>query len=729
MRRLGFFALLSLLALLGAVPLRAGTMQLRNLTIEPQFVCPGQAVTLRFQQLYSTNNGNMTWGVISTNDANWQDANDRFFMDSTHPNGSTAAAAPGAPAALQISLPGGLPNGFWHSYTFVTNIPASLPGTTATFIIRGNDGAPNWVAGAPFQAQISVSAEITCDKRAIVNNATLWEQSASAVLVIEQCAGTPTNTPTRTATRTATPSPTATFTRTASPTPSATPTQSPTRTATLTPSPTPTPSDTPTQTLTRTPTSTASPTVTFSFTPSPPFTATHTPTRTESFTPSDTPSQTPSRTATATPSATPTATLSFTESYTRTQTVTPSATPTVTPSITETTLFSPTFTPTWTDTPTATPSATQTSTFSPTQTYSFTPTATPTATPTQTFSYTATRTATPSVTLTYTDSPTVTVSPSITQTPIPVPFQLRVTVYNSAGERVRLLFDGSAAVLPTAITMDRSVIRSGLDSVSLDLLGALSSGGSTVAWLGQNDSGQPVKGGMYYIKLEYQDPFGAVTTFTESLQVLEGKAGNRLDIFNSAGELVMRANFGGLTRTVTDLAMDSSVLAAAFKADGSAEGRIEGTVTLSDGSQEPFSWDGRDMNGQPLASGTYTMLLVNETQQGSVVVSKSVSIIRGADAGLSWDPILGPNPAPVAGHPVWGRKLQLRYPPGELFTVNVSLYNQAGELVARGVDSSGSGSVWISYESAASGIYIAVLQGRLLSGAPYRRVLKAAILR
>jgi len=52
-----------------------------------------------------------------------------------------------------------------------------------------------------------------------------------------------------------------------------------------------------------------------------------------------------------------------------------------------------------------------------------------------------------------------------------------------------------------------------------------------------------------------------------------------------------------------------------------------------------------------------------------------------------------------------------------------------GEKVGAEAVASGSGRIWFSYENRASGVYLMVLEGRLLSGAPYRKVLKVAIVR
>jgi flagellar hook assembly protein FlgD len=308
-----------------------------------------------------------------------------------------------------------------------------------------------------------------------------------------------------------------------------------------------------------------------------------------------------------------------------------------------------------------------------------------------------------------------------------VPLRLSVVVYNAAGERVRVLFDGAASVLPPEIQLDKTVIRSGVDTVSLNLLGQLSTGGTVLSWQGQNDSGQAVRGGVYYFKVEYTDPFGQVTSFTKSIQVLEGSGGQHLDFYNSAGELVDRVDLSSLSKTATSFSFDKDSLAAAYSASGAALDAIQVSLHFADNTVLTLPWTGRGMDGQPLHSGTYTAVLVNEDQGGAQVASKSFTIIRGQDQDLSWTPLIGPNPAPAAGTALLGRVLQLRYPAGELLEPSAELYNLAGEKVSEVRDDLGSGTLWLSYEEKASGVYVAVLRGRLLSGVPYRRVLKVAI--
>jgi hypothetical protein len=193
------------------------------------------------------------------------------------------------------------------------------------------------------------------------------------------------------------------------------------------------------------------------------FPITFTPTST--FSPTSTP--TPSWTETRTPtfSNTPTPTSTFTQTYTATlsPTWTNSFTPTLSPTWTQT--DTQTMTPTWTGTPTwtFTPSHTPTKTMTPTFTYSPTITDTPTITLTPTVTSTWTITFTPTITLTPTITPTfppgdgLFVSRNVFRPHLDAgDLVIRVSVstaglyslkvYNSAGEKIRVLRDNRTAM-------------------------------------------------------------------------------------------------------------------------------------------------------------------------------------------------------------------------------------------------------------------------------------------
>jgi hypothetical protein len=539
-----------------------------------------------------------------------------------------------------------------------------------------------------------------------------------------------TATPTATRTSTATSSATATSTFTATPTP----TRTVTATFTATPSPaitatfTPTPTATPTSTFTATRTATSTATATYTRTATPTITVTYTPVITVPGSPTFTPSIT--ATSTATPTATPTYTITLTRTATPTDTPTgtvvitvpgsPSDTPTstATRTITATSTATPTYTgtqsptvsststPTFTDTPSHTPQPSGTATFTPTATRTVTasPSDTPTSTATRTF--TVTRTATPSVTASATR--TVTPSATPTRTPLPpppaTPLQLVISAYNSAGELVRVLFRGSASQLPLA--MDSSFNG---ESFDLRFPGVLVENGvvydGLLNWDLTNDAGQAVANGAYLIKADYEDPFGQHSTVSAAVEVLTHAGPNKLTLFNAAGEVVwerfLNSDYPGGIQS-----LDASIpqtYAPSFDANGN---NLSGPLLirgLSKGTTlETIPWDGKNNRGLPVSSGTYSMQLSYTNASGAITIETHPLTILATGGGPSLEgAYMAPNPA-LPGSP----GATVFYTPSAGLAAEAVVYDVTGAAVARGLDTLGTGRLFVDTGALPMGVYL-----------------------
>ena len=541
-----------------------------------------------------------------------------------------------------------------------------------------------------------------------------------------------TSTATITTLDTSTDTSTVTQTRTSTATPSVTPTDTPTRTVTSTPSITVTTqgTSTDTSTVTQTRTSTATPSVTLTDTPSRTVTQTSTATITTLDTSTDTSTVTQTRTSTATPSVTLTDTPSRTVTQTSTATITtldtstdtPSATLTVTATrtqtVTQTATPSITTLDTSTDTPsvTATRSSTATPSASPTETTPYSATDSPTATPsrtvtltrTQTPTSTDTRTATVSVTQSYsstvTPSFTFTVTATPTKPPLAMPYQLSVGAYNSAGELVRLIYQGLASAEPTELTLSGGNGQ----PVSLALPGPLADGSTSLFWKGENQAGQPISSGVYVIKLQTTDSFGQVDTLQKDVQMLATEQAAQLALYNSAGELVRHWDLKTLGFDAVDL------------------GRVlDGSVELKDlqGAVMGLPMDGLNDAGQPLTGGVYNLVLRRGGPGSSASIIRSISIVPAAGA----DPLEGlapeQNPLP-AGQDL----IALRYTPQAGVFVEGSLFNLAGERVAV-ADSAQAGRLVVALGRGASGVYLFVVEAKGAGLRPARRTVKIGVVR
>ena len=660
------------------------------------------------------------------------------------------------------TLPG-MTGGLWEDY----GAPASGWTTLLTQIASRIAGNSNMVLRDPVPPQL-VPIAGTLNGGTLVGNEVRWSISASArgvpfhfcfdALVNSPWSGAITNTadvsadgipelpsnpvpfwyatstptptftatPTYTATPSASPTPTATrtFTPTYTATPSATPTvtftatRSSTPTYTLTHTPTPTLTATPTRTLTNTPTSTFTWTPTATPTPTQTFTSTYTltatptstatPTRTNTFTSTWTPTGTPTFTAT------PTATQTFT--FTWTPTSTPTITPSATPTVTDTYTWTPTATPTWTATPTATrtptrtdtPTATATPSPTPTRTatltHSPTPTHTPTHTPTPTFTATPTATPTRTITPTFTDSPTTTPTPSITPTYVPVPYYLELGVYNSAGERVKVLFTGGVSGSPAGATVLPGLLASWDAPIAIQFPGGVVTrdGQSIFTWDGTNQQGQAVSNGGYWIKFDVYEPNDHITTWTLGVQVVRPTRATALGVYNSAGE------------RVAELPLPPGADATSFTLDANSGPSARIRVTTPTGPQW-VTWNGLSANGKPIDGGVYLI----RAESDGVSRSEAFTLIKAPTGDGSL--FAAPNPL-GHGQGTW----TLFFEPRPGATAHARLYDVAGEQVGF-ADGPATGQLELPGSGLAGGSYLLLLD--VDGAAPYRRKFKLAVTR
>jgi hypothetical protein len=284
-----------------------------------------------------------------------------------------------------------------------------------------------------------------------------------------------------------------------------------------------------------------------------------------------------------------------------------------------------------------------------------------------------------------------------------VPNHLTVTIYNSAGEVVLVLFDGSAQLLPTELDLGASAIVN-TDPAGLGILlpGALTQGGVTsyngLTWLLDNSNGQKIGGGVYYIKTEYRDPFGAITSYVKGVQVLEDSTGDSVRIYNSAGERVWAQDLTVSAAALNIPGMGSYATEFSASGVGSPLGL---SITDKNGNIVPLSFDGRGEQGQPLDGGTYVVQVEHRGPDGDhTILAKSIVLLGTSSLHPLETAMLGPNPARADDVPT------LRYAAAPGRSCNVDVYNLSGELIAHGEDPAQSGNVFLSVQGRASGVFV-----------------------
>lgn len=307
-----------------------------------------------------------------------------------------------------------------------------------------------------------------------------------------------------------------------------------------------------------------------------------------------------------------------------------------------------------------------------------------------------------------------------------MPNQLKVSIYNSAGERVLTLFDGVTEFIPVSLSLSGSLLAAGQGSVSLNMGTATVNGQGSLAWQGNNDTGQYVESGMYYYKVEFTDPFGTVSATILSVNVLKTTGVTMLEVFNSAGELVASKDLSKSAPGATDFApLGHSFSPSNDPSEAPSTGNsMRFEIQKKGGGTDIWDWNGRNASGALVESGTYTVRLTT-TQQGGQqsAVLRSVTVVKNGLNQVNPAPYFPQNPLPPSGI------LELRYLPQPNGIASARLNNVAGELVALGTDPFQSGRIGFSKGNLASGIYLVefeLLQGR---GVLYRKLLKVSILR
>jgi hypothetical protein len=308
-----------------------------------------------------------------------------------------------------------------------------------------------------------------------------------------------------------------------------------------------------------------------------------------------------------------------------------------------------------------------------------------------------------------------------------------VAVYNSAGERVRRLFDGAAQVLPGGLALSAEVVTAAGGGLHIGIPGWLWDPGqglrSGLDWRADNDGDQPVDGGVYTIKAEWTDGFGTVSSWQQPVQVIALQSRNELIIFNSAGEAVARPPLPAPAsgRAYNGLALKEISYAPAYDpSSGIALAGFRIELTDETGAVTPVDWDGKNRNGVPVASGLYVAELVYGPSEGGsrhIIETKSFTVLRtGSDSVLD-RAVVWPNPVRRGG------PLFVRVPLQTAFSVSVRLYGLDGAALAAAADDDGDG--WIGLETArlAPGICLLDLEARSAGQVVSRRLRKVAVVR
>jgi len=305
-------------------------------------------------------------------------------------------------------------------------------------------------------------------------------------------------------------------------------------------------------------------------------------------------------------------------------------------------------------------------------------------------------------------------------------YSVTVNIYNSAGELVKGLYNGSSEYPASQAQVLQTATQGG--GVQVDVAGLGGSAGSNLVWNGTNNGGQAVASGSYYVQISSVNSFGQVQSQDMTVSVVSAAGSATLAVYNSAGELVDNLSgqlaTAGAEPTGMSLPVGQNGVVAST---GPGKGGLTITVTLADGTTTQAFWDGRSTQGQSLQSGNYLVTL-SLSVAGSNEVLKTVPVVLLATTNESASGMA--NSALVAPNPVDGSWFEVHYqaPTSGTYTAVGVLYDLSGQRVAQATDD-GSGTLRFSGDWS-SGIYLLDFEVRNGGqGALARRILKVAMVR
>lgn len=305
-------------------------------------------------------------------------------------------------------------------------------------------------------------------------------------------------------------------------------------------------------------------------------------------------------------------------------------------------------------------------------------------------------------------------------------FTYNLEVYNSAGETVRkITLSGTSTVDPGKdFAVGPKVFAPKNGQVAL-----ITAGGKTFSWAGDNDGGQFLQNGTYYVKLDLTDQFGHSTAMTVAVTLLSSDTTYALRVFNSAGEEVKEIMLSGYNSNAPSrLDADKSSIVIGQGSGGA------GQVIFDLGNGTTASWDGTGSDGQRVQSGSYLAQLIVSHDSGPKSVASAAIIVLNTGDSLLGGAVLAPNPLNLAGGHAGsqaGSAAILKLNAGAGVEVTGRLYNMAGELVMTATNDMNPSEM--RFEMAgrqmSSGVYILAVTAKAPWGSSERRSFKLVIVR
>ena len=322
------------------------------------------------------------------------------------------------------------------------------------------------------------------------------------------------------------------------------------------------------------------------------------------------------------------------------------------------------------------------------------------------------------VTSTRTAPPTITETPTVSPTPVNM---MSIIVYNEAGEIVRVVAVTGAYGVIEDFTVQNSVFSPDDGGKAI-----IDVGGTAFTWDGKNSQGVTVQNGVYYIKVETKDNYGAIHMAIQDVTVLTNGLKTELRIFNSAGEIVKVLPVSGITTFGSN---NISVSPNVFSpGDHSGPGGTTSTAVITY-MGTTINWDGTNENGTVVNNGVYTIQLVGIDSNGTkTVASTEITVLHGGYAVINNIKIL-PNPVDTSKY----NTVTIKYDVMPNTDVYIKVYDIAAELVREYHDNNSTGQIQVNIagggdDRLASGVYVMVIYAKTGSGLTKTMTAKLSIL-
>jgi uncharacterized repeat protein (TIGR01451 family) len=298
-------------------------------------------------------------------------------------------------------------------------------------------------------------------------------------------------------------------------------------------------------------------------------------------------------------------------------------------------------------------------------------------------------------------------------------YQVRVGVYNSAGELVREVLVGEFSQPLDSIDVETdAVIESLSDRTDFYYRGVLIG-----SWDGTSQYGTHVANGQYTVKIDNVDAYGVVTSLTAIVTVNRPLSQVSITVYNQAGEAVrhLYAQVADPQDLVTSVRLTTDRFQPSW---GPAESGMptEVGIVLSNG--VGVAWDGRNDGGRFVEGGQYFVEVKASDGSGSeVAITREVTVLAAPQRAGTVAAV--PNPV-LAGQ----SGTRFRVFSGTALTVRAMVYDTAGELVRKVEGPQGAGEAWWDTRGVASGLYVAVVELLVPGGGVVdRQVKKVMVIR